>query len=238
VRSAGEEGKVYEPTNTAWTRWKPSEPTPPHWYTLDRLERLVAAMIQRDRQLGLGRVRMVRELVATFRGLSGTAKQKAVLSGLGLARASLEDLVVDGQLDRVMLERLLQAMVAESRPVKAAALGMIGEDHLRARLPLGEVGQQSFTYTKRVDDDPCNPRIAEMVFAYDEDALDSRLLLCGLNNSAALSDAGTFRELGSDGLGGMLGKQYAGEDAPIAFVLHLTGARLSFTDRGKSAVAL
>jgi hypothetical protein len=236
ARSAGEEDEVYEPTNTAWKRWKPSEPTPPHWYDLDRLERLVAAMIQRDRQLG--RVRTVRELVASFRGLSGTAKQKAVLSGLGLARASLEDLVVDGQLDRAMLERLLQAMVAESRPVKAAALGMIGEDHLRARLPLSEVGQQSFTYKKRVDDDPCNPRLAEMVFAYDEDALDGRLLLCGLNNSAALSDAGTFRELGYDGLGGMLGKQYAGADQPIAFVLHLTGARLSFTDRGKSAVVL
>jgi hypothetical protein len=52
------------------------------------------------------------------------------------------------------------------------------------------------------------------------------------------SEAGAFRELGVDGLGGLLGRQYAGEDAPIAFVLHLTGARLSFTDRGKSAVAL
>jgi hypothetical protein len=41
-----------------------------------------------------------------------------------------------------------------------------------------------------------------------------------------------------DGLGGLLRTQYASEDAPIAFVLHLTGARLSFTDRGKSAVAL
>jgi hypothetical protein len=89
-----------------------------------------------------------------------------------------------------------------------------------------------------VDDDPGKPRIAETAFAFDEDALDGRFLLIGLNNSTALSEAGAFRELGVDGLGGLLGRQYAGSDAPIAFVLHLTGARLSFTDRGKSAVAL
>jgi hypothetical protein len=237
VRGEDENEEVYEPTDSAWKRWRPSEPAPPHWYDLDRFERLVAAMVQRDRQQG--RVRTVRELVATFRGLSSTAKQKAITGGLGLARASLEDLVTDGQqLDRALLARLLQAMQAESRPVRAAALGVIGEDHLRARLPLSQVGRESFTYRRRIDDNPCNPRLAEIAFAFDEDALDRRLLLCGLNNSAALSDAGAFRELGYDGLGGLLGKQYAGEDAPIAFLLHLTGARLSFTDRGKSAVVL
>jgi DNA topoisomerase VI subunit B len=228
--------KVYEPTDTAWRRWRPSEPAPAHWYDLDRFERLVAATIHRDRQLG--RVRTVRELVAGFRGLSGTAKQKAVLAALGMARTSLEDLVVDHRLDRDRLERLLEAMQAESRAVKAAALGVIGRDHLLARLPLTALGRESFVYRKRADDDPSNPRVAETAFAFDEDALDGRLLLVGLNNSPALSDAGAFRELGTDGLGALLGRQYAGEEAPIAFVLHLAGARLSFTDRGKSAVAL
>ena len=183
-------------------------------------------------------MRTVRELVAGFRGLSGTAKQKAVLAAVGMARTGLEDLAVDHRLDRDRLERLLEAMQAESRAVKAAALGVIGRDHLLARLPLSDLGRASFAYDKRVDDDPFNPRVAEIAFAFDEDALDGRLLLVGLNNSTALSEAGAFRELGVDGLGGLLGRQYADEGEPIAFVLHLTGARLSFTDRGKSAVAL
>jgi DNA topoisomerase VI subunit B len=232
----GGETEIHEPTDTAWTRWRPAEPAPAHWYDLDRFERLVAATIHRDRQLG--RTRTVRELVAGFRGLSGTAKQKKLLAELGMARTSLEELVVDHQLDRDRLDRLLKAMRAESRAVKAATLGVIGQDHLLARLPLTELGRESFTYRKRVDDDPGDPRIAETAFAFDEDALDGRLLLVGLNNSTALSDAGAFRELGVDGLGGLLGRQYAGEEAPIAFVLHLTGARLNFTDRGKSAVTL
>ena len=101
-------------------------------------------------------------------------------------------------------------MQAESRAVKAAALGVIGQDHLLARLPLTDLGRESFTYRKRVDDDPGNPRIAETAFAFDEDALDGRLLLVGLNNSTALSEAGAFRELGVDGLGGLLGTAVRG----------------------------
>ena len=155
-------------------------------------------------------MRTVRELVAGFRGLSGTAKQKAVLADLGMARTSLEDLVVDHRLDRDRLDRLLKAMQAESRAVKAAALGVIGRDHLLARLPLTDLGRESFAYRKRVDDDPGNPRVAETAFAFDDDALAGRLLLVGLNNSTALSDAGAFRELGVDGLGGLLGAAVRG----------------------------
>jgi hypothetical protein len=168
-----------------------------------------------------------------------------ILSELGLARASLEDLVgPDGGLDGELLERLLGGMCAESKPPKAEALGIIGKDHFLARLPVGDLGRASFQYHKQVhpnprtDPNPTAPRIAEIGFAFDEDKLWERLLLCGLNNSPALSDAGAFRELGIDGLGGLLGDQYAGNDAPITFIMHVTGARLSFTDRGKSAVAL
>jgi hypothetical protein len=232
----GHECEIYEPTDTAWKRWRPSDPPPAQWYELDRFERLVAAKIQHDRQLG--RVRTVRELIAEFRGLTAMAKQKKLLAELGMARTSLEALVIDGRLDRDQLDRLLKAMQTESRPVHATALGVIGKDHLLARLPLTDLGRESFTYRKRVDDHPGSPRIAETAFAFDEEAFSGRLLLIGLNNSTALSEAGAFRELGVDGLGGLLSKQYARHDAPIAFVLHLTGARLSFTDRGKSAVAL
>jgi DNA topoisomerase VI subunit B len=233
----GTKDMAWEPTDPSWRRWRPSDPAPAQWYDVPRLERLIAAMIHADRRAG--RVRTVRELVARFRGLSGTGKQKAILAELGLARASLEDLVgVDGALDRDTLERLLAAMRAASKAPKPEALGIIGKDHLLARLDLGEVGRESFTYRRTVDDNTLSPRIAETAFAFDEERLRGRHLLCGLNNSPALSDAGAFRELGVDGLGGLLSRQYATADAPITFVMHLTGARLSFTDRGKSAVSL
>ena len=129
-------------------------------------------------------------------------------------------------------------MGSESKPPKAEALGIIGKDHFLARLPVSELGRASFSYCKRIDPNPLAPRLAEIGFAFDEDRLWDRLLLCGLNNSPALSDAGAFRELGVDGLGGLLGDQYAGPDEPITFIMHVTGARLAFTDRGKSAVSL
>ena len=233
----GEDERAWEPTNTAWKRWRPCDPAPVHWYDAERFERLIAAMLNADRQSG--RVRTVRELVAQFRGLSGTAKQKAILAELGLARSSLEDLVGPaGGFDHELLERLRTAMGSESKPPKAEALGIIGKDHFLARLPVSELGRASFSYCKRIDDSVLAPRIAEIGFAFDEDRLWDRLLLCGLNNSPALSDAGAFRELGVDGLGGLLGDQYAGPDEPITFIMHVTGARLAFTDRGKSAVSL
>ena len=43
-----------------------------------------------------GRDRTVREFVAEFRGLSGTAKQKTVLEALGLSRAPLSRWCDDG----------------------------------------------------------------------------------------------------------------------------------------------
>ena len=234
----GEDERTWEPTNTAWKRWRPCDPAPAHWYDLERFDRLIAAMLNADRQRG--RVRTVRELVAQFRGLSGTAKQKAILAELGLARASLEDLVGPdgGSTETGSSDSSAPCVRRASRP-RLKRSGVIGKDHFLARLPVGELGRESFTYCKRIDPDPTlPPRIAEIGFAFDEDRLWDRLLLCGLNNSPALSDAGAFRELGVDGLGGLLGDQYAGPDEPITFIMHVTGARLAFTDRGKSAVSL
>ena len=58
-----------------------ADPTSPHWYTAAHLERLIAAYVAHDADRG--RMRTVREFVAEFRGLSGTAKQKAVLGATG-----------------------------------------------------------------------------------------------------------------------------------------------------------
>jgi DNA topoisomerase VI subunit B len=51
-----------------WAKWRPSDPTSPHWYRTGHLERLIAAYLAHD--AAVGRVRTVRELVAEFRGLA------------------------------------------------------------------------------------------------------------------------------------------------------------------------
>ena len=59
-------------TNPHWEKWRPRNPTSPHWYDEARLQRYLAAHVSRDRDLGQRRT--VREFIAEFRGLSGTAR--------------------------------------------------------------------------------------------------------------------------------------------------------------------
>ncbi len=123
------EQRTIEATDPTWQKWGPSDPTSAHWYTPQHLERLIAGYIAHDQDNG--RERTVRELVAEFRGLSGSAKQKKVLDDTGLHRAPLSSLVTETGIDTEVVIALLTAMKAHSKPVKPPALGVIGKDHLR-----------------------------------------------------------------------------------------------------------
>jgi hypothetical protein len=80
-----------KPGNAAWEKWRPSDPIPAHWYTLERFQRHIVACVKRDiDHRGQVHVRSVRDFLADFRGLSGTAKRSAVLSETGLFRAPLD----------------------------------------------------------------------------------------------------------------------------------------------------
>src|SRR5215203_5884852 len=61
-------------TRAEWPKWKPSDPTSPHWYDLERFQRLIAAYVAHDADNG--RSRTVREVVGEFRGLSGSARER------------------------------------------------------------------------------------------------------------------------------------------------------------------
>ena len=93
------------------------------------LERLIGAHIKQDADNG--RERTVRELVAEFRGLSATAKQKLVLDATGLARAPLSALIEGNGFDHRKIKKLLAAMKEQSQPVKPEMLGSIGKEHFR-----------------------------------------------------------------------------------------------------------
>ena len=70
-----------ERTSPDWTRWRPSAPTSAHWYNAETLQRLIGAEVAYAEDHGLPQ-RPVRDFIADFRGLSSTAKTKAICDGL------------------------------------------------------------------------------------------------------------------------------------------------------------
>jgi DNA topoisomerase VI subunit B len=222
-------------TTPAWTKWLPSDPTCAGWYGREHFERLVAAYIAHDADTGRGR--LVRELVAEFRGLTGTAKQKAVLAAADLARTPLAGLADGDSLKADRIARLLAAMQEHSKPVKPALLGVIGKDHLAARCASLGCAMASFDYRKKVDETDGIPWVLETAFAWRPEA-EARRLITGMNWSPGIVNP--FRELGRFGqsLDSVLEQQRAGRDEPVVFLLHIACPRVEYTDRGKSAVVI
>ena len=223
-------------TDPGWTKWKPSDPTSPHWYTPEHLERLIAAYVSHDADHG--RERTVREFVAEFRGLSGTAKQKAVLDATGLSREPLSRLVNGNAIDTRFVVRLLEEMQANSTPVKPQMLGVIGREHFRKQFAQVGCEMESFDYkcVKQTTDDGV-PMVLETAFGWCPEN-ETRRLVTGVNWSPGIINP--FRELGRFGqsLDTILTKQRASEDEPVILVLHIACPRVEYTDRGKSAVVV
>jgi DNA topoisomerase VI subunit B len=216
-------------TDPAWVKWNPSDPTSAHWYAPQHLERLVAGYISNGREI------TIRELVSEFRGLAGTAKQKAVLEATGLSREPITCMVNGNDLDRSLVDRLLVAMQANSKPVKPAMLGTIGRDHFHARFAAIDGEMESFNYCKVTDTTDGIPWIIETAFCWCPKLLRRRLVT-GVNWSPSIINP--FRELGSFGqsLDSILTQQRADRDEPVIMVLHMSCPRVEYTDRGKSAV--
>lgn len=235
----GDRRKTIEATTPDWKKWLPSRPTSPHWYGQEEIERLISAYITHDQNRGGDR--SVREFVREFHSLSGTAKQKAVLEATGLARMNLSALVDGERLDHEVVASLLKAMKTHSKPVKPAALGVIGKDHIAKRFEEMGCEMESFEYKKVLEmDDDDLPMVIETAFGWRGDECeDRRRIIAGVNWSPGIVNP--FRTLGSscgDGLAALLEKQYAGGHEPIVFLLHCACPRVQYTDRGKSAVVM
>jgi DNA topoisomerase VI subunit B len=227
----------FKGTNPGWEKWLPSDPTSPHWYRKDNLERLISACISRDRDRGVDRT--TREFVSQFRGLSSTKKQKAVLEATGMARTNLSDLVEGNNLKVEAIRILLETMKAHSKKVKPQTLGVIGRDHLAARCEAmgGEMG--SFEYRKAMGETDGVPWVVETAFVWlGEESEADRRLVTGVNWSPGILNP--FRELGhlGDSLDSVLEKQRASRSEPVVLVLHMACPRVEYTDRGKSAVVI
>ena len=168
--------KTYETTTPDWNKWRPGDPTSPHWYTPETLRDLIAAYVSKERDGG--EERTVREFVSEFRGLAGTAKQKQLTGDL--AGVHLHDLVAGNEIDLGRVETLLAAMKQLSIPPKPAALGIIGEEHMRAwAIRYAGVTEQSFRYKKKLGLDGL-PHILEIGFGVREKG--NRVVVTGLQD--------------------------------------------------------
>ena len=223
---------TFPATERAWQKWLPSNPTSPHWYSVEHLRALIAAYLAEE-QAG-GRSRTVREFVSEFHGLKGTLKQKAVTDAAGLSGAVLHDLVHEGDVTRPLAFALWKALQQESREVKPAALGVLGEPHLKWCLYRDYgVDKDSLKYKKVAGVVEGVPFVLEMAFGWFSEELSNyqRDKVIGLNFSPCLKDP--FPELSS-----LLGEARVDEADPVAIVVHLASPRLSVVDRGKSAIVL
>jgi len=221
-----------------WNKWRPNEPTDSHWYEPEHLTRLIGAYLSHDRDRGKDRT--VREVVAEFRGLSSTAKQKKVLDATSLARVNLSALVKDDMVDAEKVVALLTAMKEHTKPAKPNTLGIIGKENLTKKFKSCGCDMKTFDYRKiaNIDDEEL-PFVVESAFGwFGENSEDERRFITGVNWSTAILNP--FRELGKMGqsLDSIMQEQRAGPREPIVYLLHCAYPRVQYTDRGKSALVI
>jgi hypothetical protein len=229
-------------TNPTWEKWRPRNPTSPHWYDETRLQRYLAAHVSRDRDLG--RHRTARAFIAEFRGLSGTAVQRKILEEVGCSHQSLAEFFSVDQVNRSGIAKLLAVMRKYSKPVAPKHLGVIGREHFRERFLAAGGNAETFKYEQRKGmTDAAIPYIVEVAFGLHQSALTqgaavSRKIVTGANWSVGINNP--FRAFGrtGEGLESTLEKVRANAGQPVIFAAHLASAHIQYADRGKSSIIL
>lgn len=230
--AAGGAPIVWPAVAPGWKKWAPSQPTSPHWYTVEQLANLIAAylLIERDG----GAARTVREFIGEFRGLSSTVKQKTIAATAGLAGLRLADICDDEMLDTGAIERLLDAMRDESRAVEAKQLGAIGRENVTERLvrDLGALpGTVRYRAVELLTDPEEVPILLEVGFGLSTSDQPRRRVLTGVNWAPTL--AAPFR-----GLDDILAEANIQPGDPVVLLVHVAMPVVSFTDRGKTALGV
>jgi hypothetical protein len=225
-------------TDPHWQKWMPSQPTSAHWYDLSRFRRYMAAHIANRGKI------TVREFVTEFDGMSGTAKQKAVLAETDSAHMSLHSYFGVRKANTENIEKLLAAVKRHTKPVRPAALGNIGQNHLFARMEATGGEPKTFKYVRTFGETDGLPRIVECAFGIHREGLAAdgngprRIEISGVNWSPGIRNP--FLQLGRAGesLDSVLARVKANTEAPIISMLHVVCPRVQYTDRGKSAIVV
>jgi DNA topoisomerase VI subunit B len=228
----------FQASNPAWKKWLPSWPTSAHWYDKSRFRRYMAAHIANHESI------TVREFITEFDGMSGTAKQKAVLAATGASRVKLYDFFGRHKINSANVEKLLAALKRHTKPVKTAALGVIGKDHLFRMMEAAGGEPKTFTYGVDQFETDGVPHVVEFAFGIKKVGLTasprvhSRTTVTGVNCSPGIRNP--FQQIGRNGAGldTMLSDLNASSTEPAIVVLHLICPRVTYTDRGKSAIVI
>ena len=223
----GESYLDWSASDPDWRKWRPNYATSPHWYTPERLTRLMAGEIARaeDKRQPCP---SVRDFVRQFAGLSSTVKASEISTALSVGdRETLADYY-----RRVPSPvALLAAMREASRPIKPKALGVLGEDHLKGTLAASGCAPESLVIRKAELEYADLPYVIETAFGYRLDDLGVQLRE-GFNFTPAIGVASPFQ------LNELLGRlQFEDEDSVTVFA-HVVSPRLDFLDRGKARVNL
>jgi DNA topoisomerase VI subunit B len=217
-----------------WRKFLPTDLTSPWWYTEEALARLVFAHIAAVRE---GRVKdlTLRDFVRQFRGLTSTARAKAVCDRLSGVRR-LTDLEKSPELVPV----LLAAMKENTKPAGPEALGWCGEEHFRRRFEQ-LYGVQRYWYKRITGDVGGVPYVIEAAVA--ETRRDGSLFT-GVNHSPTFEDPLASTEIGCEefssyGVAGFLNRASCHpfsmyEHVPCAVAFHLVCPALDFLDRAKT----
>jgi hypothetical protein len=224
-------------SNPTWNKWLPSWPTCAHWYDQSRFRRYMAAHIAHRGNI------TVREFISEFRGMTGTAKQKEVLAATGASHVSLHNYFGLHKANTANIAKLLAALKKHTKPVQAADLGVIGNEHLYRLMEAAGGDAKTFTYNRSFGETGGLPRVIEFAFGIHRDGISagrgpSRKVITGVNWSPGINNP--FRQLGRGGVGldAILEQVRANTSRPVIAVLHLACPRVAYTDRNKSAIVV
>ena len=240
-------GKVFidvKATNPSWQKWRPRDPTSPHWYNPSRLQSYLAAHVAHDRELKHNGT--VRDFLAEFRGLARTSVRKKILAELGCSHQSLAQFFGVEQVNRKGIAQLLRAMCKYSKPVKPKHLGVIGREHLQQRFLAAGGNIDTFKYELETGfTENGIPFVIEIAFDLHQAGLKpkggesvSRKFVVGVNWSVAINNP--FHTFGSTGQGleNMLAELRVNASEPVICAMHLASAHVQYADRGKSSIVL
>jgi hypothetical protein len=224
-------------SNPTFDKWSPSWPTCAHWYDNGRFRRYMAAHIANRGSI------TVREFISEFRGMTGTAKQKAVLAETGASHVSLHNFFGLHKANTGNIARLLASLKKHTKPVPPAELGIIGKEHVYRLMEAAGGDPKTFTYNRTFGETDGVPRVVEFAFGIHREGLTagrgpSRKVITGVNWSPGINNP--FRQLGRGGIGldAILSEVRANTSQPVIAVLHLACPRVAYTDRGKSAIVV
>lgn len=215
-------------------KWQPSDPSSPHWYDAQSLGRLIGYHIGQDDIT-------LREFLGQFDGLKSTLK-RAEISGMFPNAKRLSDFETDeGKLDAEGVTKLLGAMQASTKKIKAHQLGVLGKDSLLRFCP--EEKRELAIYTKFTNDEI--PRVIE-ISAWAREDSDGLRIYCGLNHSPTYDDPLSSKDMITDhnsehfqgrGITGLVRDLMGPKADSGTVVVHFIQPEVKFRGKGKTTVA-